>query len=326
MRQLAEYKMANEGRDPPRSAETIGPWCSLQRRKYRRGELEQDRMSKLLSIGFDFSIGRDEAKVAEEKAEEKKKETDAPPKKRDGSITVLLSDRVKMSLLESIKSGKPVQPPSAASEVYFDIEDPPEFYEPSSLVTLHPMSQLGEHDAVFSEDGKLDCSHEGSVRFRELLSEFQPTYKTTHQLRRRAVAKSVTYIVRNRGGRFFGLNGVDEYFHELRDEEVNDKTVFILGRGLNARAITDELRKLEAKCTGLNGGQEDFSERLDSIKASIAPGQESSHWVSHFNVLNTYVLQHGRPPQTREECPPLYDWIQLQKERQNQLENMFRFC
>ncbi|KAL7539813.1 hypothetical protein ACHAWF_006508, partial [Thalassiosira exigua] len=45
-------------------------------------------------------------------------------------------------------------------------------------------------------------------------------------------------------------------------------------------------------------------------------------WDAGYGALNAYVQQHGRPPQTREEAPSLYDWLESQKARQRQMNDV----
>ena len=42
-------------------------------------------------------------------------------------------------------------------------------------------------------------------------------------------------------------------------------------------------------------------------------------WENHYEAMNTFIQQHGRPPQSREENPTVYDWLKVQKERQSKL-------
>lgn len=71
----------------------------------------------------------------------------------------------------------------------------------------------------------------------------------------------------------------------------------------------------------------DIDKQLDDIAggmaAGISPTQESYYWGTYCCALTAYILKYGHPPRTREDHPPLYDWMQLQKNRQRQFEVMF---
>ena len=53
---------------------------------------------------------------------------------------------------------------------------------------------------------------------------------------------------------------------------------------------------------------------------------ESVSWDTYHSALNAYIKEHGHPPQTREDNPELYDWIQLQQERQREFDNLLNSC
>ena len=67
-----------------------------------------------------------------------------------------------------------------------------------------------------------------------------------------------------------------------------------------------------------------LEEQPTTLATSTDPG--SAFWEIQYRALNAYVHQHGQPPQTREENPTLYDWLQGQKARQRQMENLFNSC
>ena len=69
--------------------------------------------------------------------------------------------------------------------------------------------------------------------------------------------------------------------------------------------------------------QPKISDWNDQLCSTTEPSFASSvAWESQFSVLNSYISQHGRPPQTRDENPSLYDWLQLQKARQSKVDHL----
>mmetsp|Transcript_7089 Transcript_7089/g.16105 ORF Transcript_7089/g.16105 Transcript_7089/m.16105 type:complete len:138 (-) Transcript_7089:1947-2360(-) len=75
-----------------------------------------------------------------------------------------------------------------------------------------------------------------------------------------------------------------------------------------------------------NDADHEVKEQINSITTDITPAQKSTDWKTQCDALETYVQQHGHPPQTREENPPLYDWLRLQKARQSYIENLCNSC
>ena len=71
---------------------------------------------------------------------------------------------------------------------------------------------------------------------------------------------------------------------------------------------------------------ESFQEQSNSTTDPMAPGQELKYWIQQRHALSGYIQEHGHPPQTREENPQLYDWIQLQKARQSDVESLLNSC
>lgn len=49
-------------------------------------------------------------------------------------------------------------------------------------------------------------------------------------------------------------------------------------------------------------------------------------WDNMFHALSSYINRHGHPPRAREENPALYDWMQQQKQRVTQMQNLFNSC
>ena len=51
--------------------------------------------------------------------------------------------------------------------------------------------------------------------------------------------------------------------------------------------------------------------------AGVALAEQT--WENNYQAMNAFIQQHGRPPQSWEEDSTLYDWLQVQNERQRKL-------
>jgi len=178
---LVEYR-STHGRHPPRKLKGVGQWAAIQRKKYRHGTLSGDRVEQLRDAGFHV------ANATEQSRQHSSYATDPPKAKPQAELQA--------RILEAVTAGGPVERPKAASEVDFDIEDPPEaFHEPSELVTLESRSNLADCDVVLRKYGtEIDVSIKGNTSFKNLLHDFQPFYVMSPKPKRRAIAKSLVYI------------------------------------------------------------------------------------------------------------------------------------
>ena len=61
-----KYKAAH-GKDPSKDVKDLGDWASLQRMKYRKGTIKEDRSERLNGVGFDFTVGDEQSEIAAQK-------------------------------------------------------------------------------------------------------------------------------------------------------------------------------------------------------------------------------------------------------------------
>lgn len=139
--------------------------------------------------------------------------------------------------LRAAAGGSPVEPPKSASEVDFNIADPPmdPITEPSDIPALESANLMTESDVLCGRGGGTN-SQMGNRRFRALVRDFQPTYLMAKRREKPKMARSVVLIVRHRGGRFLRRDDTDGRLYEVGDEKAEAKTSQALREGLDVRA------------------------------------------------------------------------------------------
>ena len=139
--------------------------------------------------------------------------------------------------LRAAAGGSPVEPPKSASEVDFNIADPPmgPITEPSDIPALESANLMTENDVLCGRGGGTN-SQMGNRRFRALVRDFQPTYLMAKRREKPKMARSVVLIVRHRGGRFLRRDDTDGRLYEVGDEKAEAKTSQALREGLDVRA------------------------------------------------------------------------------------------
>ncbi len=156
--------------------------------------------------------------------------------------------------LRAAAGGSPVEPPKSASEVKFDIADPPQLpvVPPSTIPALSSATQMTENDVLCGRGGGTN-SQTGNRRYRALVRDFQPTYLMAKRREKPRMARSVVLIVRNRGGRFLRRDDNDGRFYEVGDVKAEAKTSQTLREGLDVRA-TKTAAKTLMNSSGCSGG------------------------------------------------------------------------
>jgi hypothetical protein len=139
--------------------------------------------------------------------------------------------------LRAAAGGSPVEPPKSASEVDFDIADPPmgPITDPSDVPALENATLMDENDVLCGRGGGTNMQM-GNRRFRALVRDFQPTYLMAKRREKPKMARSVVLIVRHRGGRFLRRDDGDGRLYEVGDEKAEAKTSQALREGLDVRA------------------------------------------------------------------------------------------
>ncbi len=157
--------------------------------------------------------------------------------------------------LRAAAGGSPLEPPKSASEVTFDIADPPltPICPPSHASVLESATLMTENDVLCGRGGGTN-SQMGNRRYRALVRDFQPTYLMAKRREKPRMARSVVLIVRHRGGRFLRRDDADGRLYEVGDEKAEAKTSQALREGLDVRATKTAANTLMGATGNESGG------------------------------------------------------------------------
>lgn len=172
--------------------------------------------------------------------------------------------------LRAAAGGSPVEPPKSASEVNFDIADPPllPIVPPSALPALSSATLMTENDVLCGRGGGTN-SQTGNRRFRALVRDFQPTYLMAKRRDKPRMARSVVLIVRHRGGRFLRRDDTDGRLYEVGDEKAEAKTSQALREGLDVRATKTAANTLMSSSGGGGGGCTDSPLEIPKKRGNV---------------------------------------------------------
>lgn len=138
--------------------------------------------------------------------------------------------------------------PEAASEVDFDISDPP--LEPSTPASKQPVCEspadVNSFDVLCGRGGGTN-SQVGNRRFRKLVQEFQPIYLLARRKEKPLLARTIVLIIRKRGGRFLKKDEETGELYEVGDPKAEAKTSQALREGLDVRATKSAASSLMDK-------------------------------------------------------------------------------
>jgi hypothetical protein len=137
--------------------------------------------------------------------------------------------------------------PEAASEVDFDIVDPPmtPVVEEGTEPVCESSGDVNPHDVLLGRGGGTN-SQVGNRAFRTLVQDFQPTYLRAKRKEKPLLARTIVLIIRKRGGRFLKKNEETGALYEVGDAKAEAKTSQALREGLDVRA-TKAAEKLTKK-------------------------------------------------------------------------------
>eukprot|EP00531_Pseudo-nitzschia_arenysensis_P005945 CAMPEP_0116130348 /NCGR_PEP_ID=MMETSP0329-20121206/8422_1 /TAXON_ID=697910 /ORGANISM="Pseudo-nitzschia arenysensis, Strain B593" /LENGTH=871 /DNA_ID=CAMNT_0003624701 /DNA_START=172 /DNA_END=2787 /DNA_ORIENTATION=- len=138
--------------------------------------------------------------------------------------------------------------PKAASEVDFDISDPP--LEPSTPASKEPVCEspadVNAYDVLCGRGGGTN-SQVGNRRFRKLVQEFQPIYLLARRKEKPLLARTIVLVIRKRGGRFLKKDEETGELYEVGDAKAEAKTSQALREGLDVRATKSAASSLMDK-------------------------------------------------------------------------------
>ena len=127
--------------------------------------------------------------------------------------------------------------PALASEVDFDIHEPPmtPIVKEGSMPVCNSKTELNEHDVLLGR-GPGAAKQIGNKKFRDLVRDFQPTYLLAKRKEKSLLARSIVLIVRKRGGRFVKKDDKTGGLYEIGDAKAEFKAAQALREGLGIRA------------------------------------------------------------------------------------------
>ena len=105
---------------------------------------------------------------------------------------------------------------------------------------------------------------------------------------------------------------VDDDF-DMQFDDTNDVQFEAGGEESDGEEVSSLLQSLE-------------QEAIDIDTMDMTQTQESNYWEAYSNAMDLFTQRYGRPPESRSEHPALYDWLQLQKERQAQIASWCNSC
>lgn len=162
------------------------------------------------------------------KKNRKAAKTTAPLDPNDPSITTGVS---------ILTGNTHVPPPESASEVTFNVHKPPmkPIVKEGTRPVCNSISELNSNDVLLGRGGGTN-TQVGNRRFRELVTDFQPTYLMAKRKEKPLLARSIVLVIRKRGGSFVKKDDKSGRLHEVGDEKAEAKTSQALREGLDVRA------------------------------------------------------------------------------------------
>ena len=130
--------------------------------------------------------------------------------------------------------------PEAASEIDFDIYNPP--CDPSTwtLPSKEPIYEspvdVTSVDVVVGTEQRSVVSQLGNVRFLDLVQDFVPLYAVlTQEIDKSRLARTIVLIIRNRRGRFLQIDETTQTLYEVGDSHAEKMTRQTLREGRTIR-------------------------------------------------------------------------------------------
>lgn len=159
--------------------------------------------------------------------------------------------------------------PAAASEVDFEVTDPPmePVCPPSTEPLVESLGDVNTYDVLCGRGGGTN-SQIGNKRFRKLVQEFQPTYLLARRKEKPLLARTIVLIIRKRGGRFLRKDDETGMLFEVGDAKAEAKTSQALREGLDVRATKSAANSLNKKKKKKSKTSKDVAE--DSTPVSPA--------------------------------------------------------
>lgn len=175
--------------------------------------------------------------------------------------------------------------PKAASEVDFEITDPP--LEPTTPASTEPVCEtpgdVNSYDVLCGRGGGTN-SQVGNRRFRKLVQEFQPIYLLARRKEKPLLARTIVLIIRKRGGRFLKKDEETGELYEVGDAKAEAKTSQALREGLDVRAtksaassLMDKKKKKKAAAQAPEDGETSPTSPVDGEEGATSPSSANKN-------------------------------------------------
>lgn len=165
--------------------------------------------------------------------------------------------------------------PKAASEVDFDVCDPPlePITPPSTQPVCESPADVNSYDVLCGRGGGTN-SQIGNRRFRKLVQDFQPIYLLARRKEKPLLARTIVLIIRKRNGRFLKKDEETGELYEVGDQKAEAKTSQALREGLDVRATKSAASSLmdkKKKKKKSSDDEDEDDEEDDPAASSPAP-------------------------------------------------------
>lgn len=210
--------------------------------------------------------------------------------------------------------------PKAASEIDFEVTDPPtEPITPSSKTPVcESPADVNGYDVLCGRGGGTN-SQIGNRRFRKLVQEFQPTYLLARRKEKPLLARTIVLIIRKRGGRFLKKDEETGELYEVGDVKAEAKTSQALREGLDVRAtknVSDKRKKKKGKGSDRDeddeDDDEDAKEEVGSPRSAHSTPERPTSTADSPPIIPQLAGEEQRPPVAR---PPSPEHMQFRKRR-----------
>jgi hypothetical protein len=209
--------------------------------------------------------------------------------------------------------------PAAASEVDFDIADPP--MEPITPASAQPVCEspadVNSYDVLCGRGGGTN-SQVGNRRFRKLVQEFQPVYLLARRKEKPLLARTIVLIIRKRGGRFLKKDEETGELYEVGDAKAEAKTSQALREGLDVRAtksaassLLDKKKKKKSSSSrsetdspGSENGSKSPTGVADDDDAKSPRNEDDESMASPAGSTTGEKKSRASSPKGRAESPP----------------------
>jgi hypothetical protein len=197
--------------------------------------------------------------------------------------------------------------PKAASEIDFDVADPPlePILPPSKIAMCDSPADINSYDVLCGRGGGTN-SQVGNRRFRKLVQDFQPTYLLARRKEKPLLARTIVLIIRKRGGRFLKKDEESGELFEVGDSKAEAKTSQALREGLDVRATKSAASSIPDKKKKKGKGVKDESDAETNE-------EEENSIASPTRSAPEDAIE--KPTESPESSPPVLPKLSAEEQR-----------